>query len=69
MIKIINGKVDSSKEDEDEIELLNYIYCKLVKVISKLPGRDAAINNDWSKRLSSTEDTCKPIFHDIDTDA
>ena len=46
LITIINGKVDSLKEDEDKIELLNNIYCKSEKVISKLPGRYAAINND-----------------------
>ena len=69
LITIINGTVDSLKEDEDKIELLNNIYFKLEKVLSKLPGRYAAINNDWSKRLSSTEDTGKPIFHNIDTDA
>ena len=69
LITITNGKVDSFKEDEDKIELLNNIYCKSEKVISKLSGRYAAINNDWSKRLSSTEDTGKPIFHNIDTDA
>ena len=68
LIKIINGKVDTLKEDEGKIEILNNIIGKSKKVTSKPPERGAAMNNDGRKHLSNKQDTGQPIFHNIDID-
>ena len=70
LIKVINGEVETLIEDEEKIELLNNINRQSKKVTSKqLGGSAAVINNDGSKRPSSTQDTGKPTFNTTDINA